>query len=104
MMDVSPGGWAEFYGRSSAGAGATYTSVSTGVTPSSSTPVWLKLVKSGNTFTAFYATTVGTPTTSDWHQVGGNYSHSVSSFQAGLAATSAVTSTLTTATFDNVTP
>jgi|GEM_PF-698970 len=102
MTDVSPGGWAEFYYRTSTGAGTAYT-VSTGITPSPSTPIWVKLVKSGNLFTGYYATTVGTPGSSDWHSVG-TISHGVSSYQAGLIVTSAVSSTLATGTFDNVSP
>jgi regulation of enolase protein 1 (concanavalin A-like superfamily) len=103
MMDVSPGGWAEFYCRSATGGANAYVSVSSGVSPSASTPVWLKLVKSGSTFTGYYATTVGTPASADWHAVG-SVSRSVSSYQAGLAVTSAVGSTLATATIDNASP
>jgi hypothetical protein len=103
MEDVSPAGVVEMRFRTSTGGSAGYTSASTGITPSAGTPIWVKLVKSGGNFNGYYATTAGTPAASDWHALGALY-HAISSYQGGLAVTSAVGSTLATATIDNVSP
>jgi hypothetical protein len=71
--------------------------------PTPSNPVWLKLVRSGSGYSAYYATGIGTPTT--WTQVGSTVtmSFSNSTYMAGLAVTSHNSGSLNvTSTFDNV--
>ena len=64
---------------------------------------WLKLVKSGNTFTAYYATTTGTPAATDWVLVGVHTtSFTNSSYLGGLAVTSQNNSLLNTSIFSGV--
>jgi len=68
-VDTTPTGGVEFYTRSATnGTPALNGAATSGVTPSSTTPLWLKLVKSGTSYTAFYSTSVSTPST--WTQVG----------------------------------
>jgi hypothetical protein len=65
-------------------------------------PCWLKLVRSGTTMTAYYATTPGTPAASDWVLVA---THTVpyasTSYYAGMADCSHTTSALATDVFSN---
>ena len=66
-------------------------------------PEWVKLVRSGNSFTAFYATTTGTPAASDWIQIGTAETVAMNTTaQAGLAVTSHANGTLCTGTFTGV--
>jgi len=106
MECVAPNGAVSMVFRLSTGASASYTSVATGITPSSTTPIWVKLVKAGSSFTGYYATTVATPTSTDWHALGNVYSGTLlgSPYVGGLAVTSHNTTTLATGTFDNVSP
>jgi hypothetical protein len=64
---------------------------------------WLKLVKSGSTFTAYYASTTGTPGTSDWVLVG---THSTTftgtTYLGGMAVTSQNSSQLNTSVFSGI--
>ena len=97
-MVVTAGQGLDFQWRSSTGGTAGSVQVS-GITA----PAWVKLVRSGNGFTAFYATTTGTPTASDWIQVGTAQTIAMSSTaQAGLAVTSNNNGTLCTSTFTAV--
>ncbi|HSH92865.1 MAG TPA: hypothetical protein VK968_01830, partial [Roseimicrobium sp.] len=95
---VSASSGVSFQWRNSTGGFADYV-LASGI----AAPAWVKLVRTGNSFTAFYATTSGTPTSADWIQVGtaqtiamGNNVH------AGLALTSHNNGTVCTATFTNV--
>jgi hypothetical protein len=65
------------------------------------TPKWLKIVRSGDTFTAYYAETTGTPTDSDWIAIG-SHTLAMSSATAGLAVAAGDNTQLATATFANV--
>jgi len=104
MESTTPTGYVEMVFRSSAGASAGYTGISTGITPSATTPIWLKLVRSGSgQYNGYYATTVGTPTSTQWIALGSLYL-TPSTYQAGLAVTSHTNTALATATFDNVSP
>ena len=51
-------------------------------------PFWLKLVRSGNTFTAFYATGSGSPAAENWISLGSHATTLVASPLVGLAVTS----------------
>ncbi len=94
---VTPGGNVSFQYRSTVGGSTTQSYIS-GVTG----PVWLKLVRSGNTFSAYY-TTVASPTSTDWIQVGTTQTISMAtSVQAGLSVTNHSTTGSCTATFTNV--
>jgi poly(hydroxyalkanoate) depolymerase family esterase len=95
---VTAGQGVSFQWRSSTGGSSADTQV-TGVTA----PAWVKLVRSGNSFSAFYATTTGTPTASDWIQVGTAQTIAMSSTaQVGLAVTSHNDGTPCTSTFRGV--
>ena len=69
----------------------------------SAAPFWLKLARSGNTFTAYRATTTGTPAPADWILVGTRTTTLPASALAGLAATSHDNGLLARAGFTNVT-
>jgi hypothetical protein len=61
-------------------------------------PYWVKLVRSGSTFTGF-----ASPDGVNWAQVGASQSINMApNVYVGLAVSSNDTSRLTTATFDNV--
>ena len=95
---VTAGQGVTFQWRSSTGGSSGSVQV-TGITA----PAWVELVRSGNSFTAFYATTVGTPTASNWIQVGTAQTIAMSSTaQAGLAVTSDDSGTLCTSRFSGV--
>lgn len=101
MLNVKPGGGLEVITRTTGGGSAAYIiGAVTGITPSASTPIWIKLVKSGTDYTASYATTTTTPTT--WTAIGTvSLSLTNTTYVAGLATVSHVNGTLTTATVDN---
>jgi autotransporter-associated beta strand protein len=93
FMGVSQTGAYEFQARStSGGRSSTTTPGTSGVTPN----VWVKLVRSGNTFTGF--------TSSDgltWTQAG-TATITMTTAYIGLADASGATNTLNTSIFDNV--
>ncbi len=79
--------------RTSTGASSSYNSLG-----SATLPYWIKLARSGNVFT-MYGSTDGV----NWTQLGASQTVSMAqSVYAGLAVTSRSTSSLATATFDNV--
>jgi len=102
--DFQAGGTVEFTYRSATGATATlFAYVTVSVTPSPPTPVWVKLVKSGTSYTAFYSTSLSTPST--WTQVGSTATVSMTnnnSYLVGLCTCSHNNGTAVTATYDNV--
>jgi len=68
------------------------------------TPKWLELVKSGNTFTAYYATTTGTPASTDWVLLATHTTvFSSPTYLGGLAVCSHNTGQLNTTVFSNLT-
>jgi endo-1,4-beta-xylanase len=93
LIAVTPGNGVVFQYRSSTGGG----SVSNNVTGLSA-PYWVKLVRSGNTFTG-YCSSDG----SSWTQVGSVTFTMAAAEYVGLAVTSYDAYTLSTATFDRVT-
>jgi hypothetical protein len=95
----SPGSGIVFqYRNASGGVGSV---VAAGPTSSA---VWMRLTRTGNTFTAYYATTTLAPGPSDWHVAGSvSIAFVNSSYQAGFAVTSASNALLATATFDTLT-
>ena len=97
-MVVTPGEGVSFQWRLSTGGNCGDTQL-TGITA----PAWVDLVRSGSSFSAFYATTTGTPTAPNWIQVGTAQTIPMSSTaQVGLAVTSHDNGTLCTATFTGV--
>jgi regulation of enolase protein 1 (concanavalin A-like superfamily) len=79
--------------RTSTGASSTYQSLGSGTLP-----YWVKLVRSGNVFSLY-----GSPDGASWTQLGASQTVSMAtSVYVGLGVSSRSTSTLATATFDNV--
>jgi len=65
---------------------------------------WLKLVKSGSNFTAYYATTTTTPQTSDWILIATHTTtFTNTTYLGGLAVASHSNTLLGSATFDTLT-
>ncbi len=93
FMFVSPGNGVGWQTRTSAG-GNTSNAVTAGLTA----PCWVRLVRSGNTFTGYYSTNGKT-----WTQRGTTTLAMSTNVFIGLALTSHNNSTLCTAGFDNVT-
>lgn len=92
-VSITPGNGVRFQVRTSTGGTTTSQSV-TGITA----PRWVKLVRSGNSFTAFYSSD-GT----SWTQVGTAKTVTMASTaKAGLAVTSHADGTLCTASISNV--
>jgi hypothetical protein len=95
MMIMSPGNGANFQWRPTTGA-STSMQQQTGV----AAPYWVKLVRSGNTFSGYRS-----PDGVTWTQVGTNVTFTMaSSYYVGLPVTAHVypTQVLNTSTFDNV--
>ncbi|MGE5357876.1 MAG: Ig-like domain-containing protein [Bacteroidales bacterium] len=93
IIDVKPGGEVEFMSRQGTGGSTSWLA---GVTPG--IPVWLKLARTGSTFSG-YASMDGV----SWTQVGPATTVSMaSSVYIGMAVCSHNTSVLNAATFDNV--
>jgi plastocyanin len=89
-----PGNKLYFQARNVAGAGNSSAQASGSI----SAPIWLKLVRSGNTFSGYYSTNGTT-----WTQVGSSVTYSdPNSILGGLFVTSFNVHTLATATFTNV--
>jgi hypothetical protein len=93
FVAVTPGNGVTWQYRSSTGGGTTWNNT-TGLTA----PYWVKLVRSVNTFTAYRS-----PDGTNWTQQGTATFTLASTVYVGLALTSHDSSTLSTATFDNVT-
>ena len=103
MVSIKPNGGIEVLSRGSTGAYVAYRGgATTGITPSTTTPIWVKLVRSGSTFSAYYAT--GTATPSSWVLIAtfDNVTFTNTSYLAGLAVNSHHNGLLATGTFDNV--
>ncbi|MGN6368776.1 MAG: hypothetical protein ACTHN5_10990 [Phycisphaerae bacterium] len=95
---VSSSSGISFQWRNSTGGYANASNLNTLVAPD-----WVKLVRTGNNFSAFYATTSATPSASDWIQIGTPQSIPMSiSAQVGLAVTSHNNGTSCVATFAGV--
>ncbi len=92
MVVVTPGKGVSFQRRTSTGASSTYTA-STGAVP-----YWVRLVRSGNNFTAYRSSTGTT-----WTQIASVSISMTANVFVGLPVTSHNNSALCTATFTNVT-
>jgi hypothetical protein len=95
---ATPGNGVSLQWRSSTGGGSNSVTVSGVPAPSPSSPVWLQLVRSGNSFTGYYSTN-GT----SWTQVGSTQTVALSSTaRVGLAVTAHNNGVLATASFTSV--
>ena len=95
---VSYSSGVSFQWRSSSGGSTGYT-----VTGGVSAPAWIELVRNGNTFTAYYATTTAEPTSSQWIQEGSAETIAMGTDTiGGLAVTSHDNGVLNAATFTGV--
>lgn len=95
---VTPSSGVSFQWRNAANGNSNYVQI-TGQTA----PKWVKLTRNGNSFTAYYATTTGTPTAANWIQIGGPQTIAMNSAaKVGLAVTSHNNGTLCTSIFSNV--
>ena len=92
MVVVTPGNGVAFQRRTSTGGSSTHTA-STGAVP-----YWVRLVRSGNTFTAYRSSTGTT-----WTQIASVSISMTANVFVGLPVTSHNNSALCTATFTNVT-
>jgi glucose/arabinose dehydrogenase/regulation of enolase protein 1 (concanavalin A-like superfamily) len=92
MVAVTPSNGVAFQRRTSTGSSSTHTAAT------GSVPYWVRLVRSGNTFTA-YRSSDGTA----WNQIGSATITMSSTVLVGLPVTSHNNSMLCTATFTNVT-
>jgi hypothetical protein len=95
---MNPNGQVEMQWRDTAGGASDWNGSQVGDTGG---PKWVKIVRSGDTFTAYYAETTGTPTDSDWIAIGSR-TIAMSSATAGLAVSAGDNTQLATATFTNV--
>jgi alpha-N-arabinofuranosidase len=93
FIAVTPGNGVTWQSRSTTGGGTSWNQ-----TPSLNAPYWFKLVRSGTLFTAYRS-----PDGTTWTQQGSMTITMGSTVYVGLALTSHNSSSLGTATFDNVT-
>jgi hypothetical protein len=94
----TPNHQVEFQWRDSTGAVSDWNG---GLVGDTTNAKWVKLVRSGDTFYAYYAATSGTPSDSDWILID-SHTLAMSSATAGLAVTAANNDALCTATFTDV--
>jgi regulation of enolase protein 1 (concanavalin A-like superfamily) len=92
MLDLKPTGGAEFSRRATTG-GSTSVTTKTGI----AAPYWVKLVRSGNTFTGSVSSDGA-----NWVQVGTSTIGMTSSIYVGVAVTSHSNSLLCTSVFDHL--
>jgi hypothetical protein len=95
---MNPNGQVEMQWRDTAASDSDWNGSQVGDTGGAK---WLKIVRSGDTFTAFYAETTGTPSDSDWIAIG-SHSLTMSSATAGLAVTAGDNTALCSSTFTNL--
>ena len=100
MVDVKPGGGIEVLARKTAGAAAVHVGDAKGVVPTASKPVWLKLVRKGSVYSAFFAS--GTAMPAKWTLVVTVNLTLTTTYLAGLAVTSHDPKTKATGRFDTV--
>ena len=96
----NPDNLVELQWRDADNHAASWTGVQVGGT---TTPKWLKLVKNGTMFTAYYATTIAAPAATDWVLVAvHSTAFTNSSYLGGLAVTAHNNSLLNTTLFSNL--
>ncbi len=98
FLGLSPDGLVRRLIRSTTGGSTTGASVTSGSTTRTPPNVWLRIVRSGNTFTASSSTNGTT-----WVQEGTSSVTMASNIQMGIAVASGTSSTVNRSTFSNVT-
>jgi hypothetical protein len=100
---VNPSNYAELQYRDTAGGQANYIGYQT--KPATGTTVrWLELVKSGSTYSGYYATTTGVPTAANWLPVDTHTAPTnPTSYLVGLAVCSNSSNALNTTVFSQLT-
>jgi hypothetical protein len=93
FMPITPGNGSSFQRRTTTGGGSSLTSPPDSVTA----PYWVRLVRSGTTFTG-YKSSDG----SNWVQVGSDTISMASTFRVGLAVTAHNNGVINTSVVDNV--
>jgi fibronectin type 3 domain-containing protein/regulation of enolase protein 1 (concanavalin A-like superfamily) len=93
FVGITPGNGATWQSRSTTGGNTSFNN-----TGGLSEPYWVRLVRSGNTFTGYRS-----PDGTSWTQQGTVTLSGITTAYVGLALTSHNAATLCTATFDNVT-
>lgn len=98
-VEVTPSNGIRLQGRRTTNSAAVDITSATGVAPA-----WLKLIRTGSTFTAYRASTTGMPAAADWIELGSisGVSFASTTFRAGLAVTAHNNATTNTARFDHV--
>ncbi len=100
MVEQMPNNEVAMQWRSNTGGSTSWNGTRLGGT---SSVKWVKLVRSGNSFTGYYATTITTPANNQWIQIGSPRTISMNtSAKVGLAVTAHNDSLLSTATFTGV--
>jgi regulation of enolase protein 1 (concanavalin A-like superfamily) len=94
MMNIAPNGTFRFQRRTSTGGSTSSTTSSSGTFPNA----WVRLVRSGNTITAYRSANGST-----WTQVGSATITMASQIYMGVGVASGSSATLNTSVFDNVT-
>jgi hypothetical protein len=94
----NPNDQVEMQWRDTAGADSSWNGAQVGDTVNVK---WLKLVRSGDTFSAYYASTTGTPADADWVLID-NCTVTMAAPTVGLAVTAEDNTQLAAATFTNV--
>ncbi len=94
VMDYVPyGSYSQYYARTTAGGTASYVGLVAGTMP----PYWLKMVRSGSTLSSY-----ASPDGVNWTLAGNQTVNMTPNVYVGLVVRSGSTSSLATATFDNV--
>jgi YVTN family beta-propeller protein len=99
MVAHYPNNEVSFYWRTATGGSANWNGARVGGTASIK---WVRLTKTGNSYTAYYSTAIGVPTSGQWVQIGTAVSATLTNPKAGLAVTARNNALLNTSTFTGV--
>ena len=99
MVAQMPNNEVAFFWRSNTGGSASWNGTRLGGTASIK---WVRLVKNGSSYTAYYSTTTGVPTNGQWVQISNTRTVSMNNPKAGLAVTAHNNNSLNTTVFTGV--
>ncbi|NJM42752.1 MAG: DUF1349 domain-containing protein [Anaerolineae bacterium] len=99
MVVHYPNNEVSFQWRTSTGGSANWNGTRVGGTASIK---WVRLSKTGNSYTAYYSTAAGVPTSGQWVQIGSAVNVTLNNPKAGLAVTARNNALLNTSTFTGV--
>ncbi len=102
LLNYGAGIGIEMLFRTSSGAYTSSLLISGIPLPNPENPVWVRLVRTANTFVGYYSLAKGTPVASDWIRIGSVTVAMQSNVQAGLAVTAHNNRLLASGTFQNV--